>query len=78
MISMQSRTIADHSFRQHAAAASILPTTVDKISSDHRKNEEEMNNALQRLKDLHAQIERGGPEKAREKHRARGKMLVRE
>lgn len=74
----QSRSIADHSFHQYAAAASILPTAVDTTSADYLKNEEDMNNVLQRLKDLHARIEIGGPEKAREKHRARGKMLVRE
>ena len=33
---------------------------------------------MTRLQELHGQIERGGPEKARQKHEARGKMLPRE
>lgn len=37
-----------------------------------------MNEAIERLNSLHAKIALGGPEKARQRHVARGKMLPRE
>lgn len=37
-----------------------------------------MDELLGRLNDLHTRIAKGGPEKARNKHLSRGKMLVRE
>ena len=37
-----------------------------------------MGEVMAKMNELHAKIERGGPEKARQKHVARGKMLPRE
>lgn len=37
-----------------------------------------MGELMQKLTVLHEETAKGGPEKAREKHIARGKMLVRE
>lgn len=37
-----------------------------------------MNEAIERLNALHAKVSLGGPEKAKQKHIERGKMLPRE
>ena len=37
-----------------------------------------MGELMARMSELHARIAEGGPEKAKEKHVARGKMLARE
>jgi 3-methylcrotonyl-CoA carboxylase beta subunit len=51
---------------------------VDTSSPEFIENAKQMATAIASLKGLHANIERGGPEKARDKHLARGKMLPRE
>ncbi len=57
---------------------SVLPTTVDSSATDFQENSRQLNQLMATLEDLHARIAQGGPEKARAKHVARGKMLVRE
>lgn len=72
------RTVATHTSAHFAQQISILPTVVDKNSADYKENARQMDEAVARLSELHAQISQGGPQKARDKHVARGKMLPRE
>ncbi|KAL8884141.1 MAG: hypothetical protein Q9215_007742 [Flavoplaca cf. flavocitrina] len=72
------RTIATHAYSHHAKQLSILPTNVDSSSPTFRDNATNFNALMSRMEDLHRKIERGGTEKAREKHLAKGKMLVRD
>ena len=72
------RFIATHVFYHHAEALSILPSNVNKTSPDFKENAAQMGELMARMQELHKKIEAGGPEKAREKHIARGKMLPRE
>ena len=72
------RTIATHTYSHHAKQLSILPTNVDTSSPTFRDDATNFNALMSRMEDLHRKIERGGTEKAREKHLAKGKMLVRE
>ena len=72
------RSIATHPYNHHAAALSVLPSNVDTSSTDFKDNTRQFGDVMARLQDLHGQIEQGGPEKARQKHVARGKMLPRE
>ena len=72
------RSIATHTYSHHAKQLSILPTNVDTFSSTFRDNASKFNALMSQMEDLHRKIEKGGTEKAREKHLAKGKMLVRE
>lgn len=72
------RSIATHTYSHHAKQLSILPTNVDTSSSTFRDNASKFNALMSQMEDLHRKIEKGGTEKAREKHLAKGKMLVRE
>lgn len=72
------RGTATHTHPHQAAALSILPTAVDKSSTEFKQNTEDMGAAVARLTDLHTKISQGGPQKARDKHTARGKMLARD
>lgn len=56
----------------------MLPTTVDVDSLDYKQNAIQMSELVASLRNLHQEIAIGGPEKAREKHIARNKMLPRE
>jgi 3-methylcrotonyl-CoA carboxylase beta subunit len=57
---------------------SIIPTSVDTSSAEFKENKRHMDEAIERLHTLHSKIALGGPEKARQKHVQRGKMLVRD
>jgi len=57
---------------------SILHTRVNPLSEDFKANAAHLRAQVDELRALSAQIARGGPEPAREKHRARGKWLARE
>ena len=57
---------------------SQIISTVDTASSDYRDNSEAMASLVEELKSNQQIISLGGSEKAREKHRARGKLLVRD
>lgn len=72
------RSIATHAHAHHASAVSILPTNVDTSTIDYKENATQMGEVMAKMNELHARVERGGPEKARQKHIARGKMLPRE
>lgn len=72
------RSIATHTYNHQAAAISVLPTTVDKTSSDFKENAAHMAEAMAKMQELHRRIETGGPAKARDKHVSRGKMLPRD
>ncbi|KAF1343887.1 carboxyl transferase [Delphinella strobiligena] len=73
-----SRRIATYNSPQQAAQISVLQSTVDTSSADFSENERNMNELVQKLASLHEKASLGGSIKAREKHAARGKMLVRD
>ena len=72
------RGIASFTAAHQAEAASILSSAVDTDSAEFRENHRLMDDAMERLRDLHGRIAEGGPPAATEKHVQRGKMLVRE
>ncbi|PYI30357.1 3-methylcrotonyl-CoA carboxylase, subunit beta [Aspergillus indologenus CBS 114.80] len=73
-----SRSIANYTHPHHASAISVLPTAVDTTSSDFQENAQQMQELLDRMASLHGTISQGGPQKAKDKHLARGKMLPRD
>ncbi|KAF2439928.1 methylmalonyl-CoA carboxyltransferase 12S subunit [Karstenula rhodostoma CBS 690.94] len=72
------RGVTTYTHAHHAEAVSVLPTNVDTNAEDFKENKRQMDEATEALEQLHAKIAQGGPEKAREKHIQRGKMLVRD
>lgn len=74
------RTIASHTSTHHASLLSTLPADdgIDPSSPTFRDNATAFAAVQARVAELHAAAARGGPDKAREKHVARGKMLVRD
>ena len=72
------RTAATYTSPHQAAQISEIPTTVDPNSQTYQDNAASMSSLVEKLSHLHAQAAQGGPEKARTKHRERGKMLVRD
>ncbi|KAI4121131.1 MAG: hypothetical protein LQ338_006548 [Usnochroma carphineum] len=75
---LNKRPIATHTYAHHAQKLSILPTNVDVASPTYKQNAADYASLMSQLQDLHRKIEAGGPEKARQKHLERGKMLVRD
>ncbi|XRM38381.1 Methylcrotonoyl-CoA carboxylase beta chain, mitochondrial [Aspergillus tubingensis] len=73
-----SRSVASYTHPHHASAISALPTAVDTSSSDFKENAQQMQELLDRMASLHSTISQGGPQKAKDKHIARGKMLPRD
>lgn len=61
-----------------AAAISRLPTNIDPSSDEFKENERQMADVTARLQELTRTIQQGGPQKARDKHIARKKMLPRD
>jgi 3-methylcrotonyl-CoA carboxylase beta subunit len=55
-----------------------LVSSIDTSSEDFRTNAQTMAELVRDLTDKRAEIARGGPAKARERHHARGKLLARE
>ena len=72
------RNTATFSHSHHAEAVSIIPTTVDTSNADFKENKRQMDEATENLVNLHSKIAQGGPQKARDKHTQRGKMLARD
>lgn len=72
------RTAATYTSRHQAAQISILQTAVDTNSSTYAENARSMRELLEKFTLLHREAAVGGSASAREKHVARGKMLVRE
>ncbi|KAG2414434.1 methylcrotonoyl-CoA carboxylase beta chain [Aspergillus terreus] len=77
-VSLYARTIANYTHPHHASAISVLPTAVDTSSPDFKENAEQMKQLVDRMTTLHTTIAQGGPQKAKDKHIARGKMLPRD
>ncbi|KAL4799659.1 carboxyl transferase domain-containing protein [Aspergillus venezuelensis] len=76
--SIQSRSIANYTHPHHASNISVLPTAVDTSSPDFKENAQQMQEVLDQMNTLHTTISHGGPQKAKSKHIARGKMLPRD
>jgi 3-methylcrotonyl-CoA carboxylase beta subunit len=74
----RARGVASHAHSFHAEQISVLRSDVDVSSAEFRDNQLAMDERIQQLRELRAQIAKGGGAKASEKHLARGKMLVRE
>jgi 3-methylcrotonyl-CoA carboxylase beta subunit len=72
------RSVSTHSDVQFETALSTIRSQIDTSSVDFKKKQEEMSTLVNKLQELHQKIALGGPEKAREKHIQRGKMLPRE
>jgi 3-methylcrotonyl-CoA carboxylase beta subunit len=72
------RGIATYTHSHHADAVSVLPTAVDPSSDEFKENKRQMDDVTEQLVALHTRIAQGGPQKARDKHIQRGKMLVRD
>ncbi|KAJ5649940.1 methylcrotonoyl-CoA carboxylase beta chain [Penicillium longicatenatum] len=73
-----SRSIANYTHPHHASALSVIPTAVDTSSAEFKENSQQMQELLSRMNRLHTDISKGGPQKSRDKHVARGKMLPRD
>ncbi|MGV3721306.1 MAG: carboxyl transferase domain-containing protein, partial [Actinomycetota bacterium] len=56
----------------------VLPTLVEPGSPEFHRNQESMERLVQELRERLAAVRQGGGEAARDKHRARGKLLARE
>ncbi|ETN40177.1 uncharacterized protein HMPREF1541_04453 [Cyphellophora europaea CBS 101466] len=72
------RTAATFTHPRHSDAISVLPTLVDKSSPEFKENASQMSSLLEKYAALHAKIAQGGPQKSRDKHIQRGKMLARD
>ena len=72
------RSTATHSYSHHATALSVLPSNVDIFSAEYNENARQFGEVVARMQELHKTTEQGGPQKAKEKHTAKGKMLPRE
>lgn len=72
------RTAATYTSPQQASQISIIPTNVELNSERYKENVTSMGELTEKLTNLHAQAALGGPEKARQRHVDRGKMLVRD
>ncbi|KAK2795202.1 Methylcrotonoyl-CoA carboxylase beta chain, mitochondrial [Onygenales sp. PD_12] len=72
------RSIASYTHSHQASAISVLPTVVDTSSADFKDNAAQMDELLAKMAELHSNIAKGGPLKAKDKHIARGKMLPRD
>lgn len=72
------RTIANLTPPHQAAAISRIQSNVDTSSDEFKENERQMDAVMTRMQDLTTQIQQGGPEKARQKHLQRKKMLPRD
>ncbi|KAK8155721.1 methylcrotonoyl-CoA carboxylase subunit beta [Phyllosticta citrichinensis] len=73
-----SRTVATYTPHSHASALSVLPNNVDPSSEPFQSNAAAFAALQDRISTLHQKVSLGGPEKARQKHVERGKMLVRD
>ncbi|KAL8686047.1 MAG: hypothetical protein Q9218_007383 [Villophora microphyllina] len=75
---IHSRTIATHTYSHHARALSILPTDIDTSSPTYKQNATAYTTLLSSISSLHQKNSLGGPPRAREKHLAKGRLLVRD
>ncbi|KAF5680340.1 propionyl carboxylase beta chain [Fusarium heterosporum] len=77
-ISSQKRAVANLTPPHHANAISRIQTAVDPSSDEFKENEKQMSEVMSRMQELARKIQKGGSEKARQKHIARKKMLPRD
>ncbi|RGP77915.1 propionyl- carboxylase beta chain [Fusarium longipes] len=77
-ISSQKRAVANLTPSHHASAISRIQTSVDPSSEEFKENEKQMSEVMTRMQELARKIQKGGPEKARQKHIERKKMLPRD
>ncbi|TGZ76897.1 carboxyl transferase [Ascodesmis nigricans] len=70
--------ISSYTPRTLESAFSQIKTKVDTASPEFKENATSMGELSEQLRALHQKIELGGPEKARQKHIARNKMLPRD
>ncbi|TWU74409.1 hypothetical protein ED733_003302 [Metarhizium rileyi] len=75
---IRARGVANLTPPHQAAAVSRLQTSVDPSSEEYKENERQMAQVTARMAELTRKIQRGGTDKAREKHMARKKMLPRD
>lgn len=72
------RSVATYAAPYQENAISVLPSNVDPESPEYKDNEALMAEAMQRLEQLVSHAQQGGPQKAKDKHLARKKMLPRD
>jgi 3-methylcrotonyl-CoA carboxylase beta subunit len=72
------RAIATFTPPYQSQAISTILSAIDTSSDEFKDNQLAMDEAMARLTELTRKVQQGGPEKAREKHLARGKMLPRD
>ncbi|KAF2224169.1 carboxyl transferase [Elsinoe ampelina] len=75
---VQRRGEATYTSPFQAKQVSIIQSAVDKNSSQFQENDKAMKDLCHKFEFLHQEAAMGGPEKAREKHIQKGKMLVRD
>ncbi|KFA66747.1 hypothetical protein S40285_05311 [Stachybotrys chlorohalonatus IBT 40285] len=76
--SVQCRSVAGLTPPHQAAAITRIQSNVDTASDEFRENQRQMGEVMAKMQDLARKIQRGGPDKARQKHLARKKMLPRD
>lgn len=77
-ISSQRRAVANLTPPHHAGAISRIQTSVDPSSEEFKENEKQMSEVMSRMQELARKIQKGGSDKARQKHIDRKKMLPRD
>ncbi|KAK3952893.1 carboxyl transferase domain-containing protein [Pseudoneurospora amorphoporcata] len=78
LLQQQRRSVATFTTPHQANAISVLKSDVDTDSPEFKENERLMGEAMARLEELTRKVHQGGPQKAREKHLLRKKMLPRD
>ncbi|RBR26490.1 uncharacterized protein FIESC28_00676 [Fusarium coffeatum] len=74
----QKRAVANLTPPHQANAISRIQTVVDPSSEEFKENERQMSEVMSRMQELARKIQKGGSEKARQKHIERKKMLPRD
>lgn len=77
-IHFQRRRAATYTSPHHSKQLSVIQTAVDKNSNGYKENAAAMSEYMSLLTSLHEKAAKGGPEKSRQKHVERGKLLVRD
>lgn len=72
------RTAATYTHPHYASQISILRSNIDTSSTEYKENLAQMQAEIDKIDELKKKFSLGGSQKARDKHVARGKMLVRE
>ncbi|KAL2209124.1 methylcrotonoyl-CoA carboxylase beta chain [Sarocladium strictum] len=75
---VQRRSAASLTPPHHSSSISRIPTSVDTSSPEYLDNHASMTTTMRNLQELSLRVQKGGSDKAREKHLARNKMLPRD